>query len=75
MTNLSKDSSNKLPVNRFEVVIIAAKQARKINQVFLNESEEAKERKRFKPAVEALKSLSKGEIEFQYPAFKIRMIR
>jgi DNA-directed RNA polymerase omega subunit len=70
MTNISKDSLNELPENRFAVVIIAAKQARKINQVFLNQRE--KEGKRLKPAVEALKSLSKGEIEYRYPEFKIQ---
>jgi DNA-directed RNA polymerase omega subunit len=76
MTNLSKDSLNKLPANRFAVVIIAAKQARKINQLFLSEREkEEKEGKKLIPAVEALKSLSKGEIEFQYPEFKIRKPR
>lgn len=78
MTNLSKDSLNKLPANRFAVVIIAAKQARKINQVFLNEREKEKEEKEgkiFKPAVEALKSLSKGKIEFRYPEFKIIKVR
>ncbi len=76
MTNLSKDNLNKLPVNRFAAVIIAAKQARKINQLFLSEREkEEKEGKKLIPAVEALKSLSKGEIEFQYPEFKIRKPR
>jgi len=76
MTSLSKDNLNKLSVNRFMAVIITAKQARKINQEFLSEREkEEKQGKMFKPAVEALKSLSKGEIEFQYPESKIRKVR
>lgn len=76
MLDFSLDNLKNSELNRFVAVIIAAKQARKINQEVLSEREkEEKEGKMFKPAVEALKSLSKGEIEFQYPESKIRKVR
>ena len=76
MLDFSLDNLKNSELNRFVAVIIAAKQARKINQLFLSEREkEEKEGKKLIPAVEALKSLSKGEIEFQYREFKIRKPR
>jgi len=69
MLDFSLDKLSKLPANRFASVIIASKQARKINEAFLAErekEEEINERKEPKPSVEALKSLLNGEIKFQY---------
>jgi hypothetical protein len=55
---------------------VAAKQARKINQDFLAEREsragEEEEIKEPRAADEALKSLVKGKIEFEYPEVRTR---
>ncbi|HVP36638.1 MAG TPA: hypothetical protein VMT04_06535 [Terriglobales bacterium] len=74
MPDFSLDEKSNLRINRFTKVIVAAKKARKINQDFIaeketNSDEEAKEPR---AAEEALKSLLKGKIEFEYPELRAR---
>jgi hypothetical protein len=76
MSDFSLDVLDKSRINRFAAVIVAAKQARKINQDFLAEREsragEEEEIKEPRAADEALKSLVKGKIEFEYPEVRTR---
>jgi hypothetical protein len=76
MPDFSLDVLDKSRINRFAAVIVAAKQARKINQDFLAEREsragEEEEIKEPRAADEALKSLVKGKIEFEYPEVRTR---
>ena len=76
MPDFSMDDQHKSRMNRFATVIVAAKKARKINQDFIAEKEarigEEEEVKEPKAADEALKSLVKGKIEFEYPDVRIR---
>ena len=76
MSDFSLDVLDKSRINRFATVIVAAKQARKINQDFLAEREsragEEEEIKEPRAADEALKSLVKGKIEFEYPEVRTR---
>lgn len=76
MPDFSLDDLDKSRINRFAVVIVAAKKARKINQEFIAEREnlagQEQEIKEPKTANLALKSLLKGEIEFQQPGVKAR---
>jgi hypothetical protein len=76
MPDFSLDVLDKLRINRFAAVIVAAKQARKINQDFIAEREsragEEEEIKEPRAADEALKSLVKGKIEFEYPEVRTR---
>jgi len=76
MSDFSQDDLYKSRINRFATVIVAAKKARKVNQDFIAEKEtrasEKEEIKEPKAADEALKSLVKGKIEFEYPDVRIR---
>ncbi|MDP3025524.1 MAG: hypothetical protein Q8O10_08310 [candidate division Zixibacteria bacterium] len=76
MPDFSLDVLDKSRINRFAAVIVAARQARKINQDFLAEREsragEEEEIKEPRAADEALKSLVKGKIEFEYPEVRTR---
>jgi len=76
MPDFSLDVLDKSRINRFATVIVAARQARKINQEFIAEREnlagQEQEIKEPKAANLALKSLLKGEIEFQQPGVKAR---
>jgi len=76
MPDFSLDVLDKSRINRFAAVIVAAKKARKINQEFIAEREnlagQEQEIKEPKTANLALKSLLKGEIEFQQPGVKAR---
>jgi DNA-directed RNA polymerase subunit K/omega len=70
MPDFSLDDLCKSRINRFATVIMAARQARKINQDFLAEREnrkgEEEEVKEPRAADKALESLLKGEIGFEY---------
>jgi len=76
MSDFSLDDLYKSRINRFAAVIVAARQARKINQDFLAEREsragEEEEIKEPRAADEALESLMKGKIEFDYPEVRTR---
>lgn len=76
MSDSSLDDLYKSRINRFATVIVAARQARKINQDFLAEREnrvgEGEEAKEPRAADKALESLVKGKIEFEYPEVKTR---
>jgi DNA-directed RNA polymerase subunit K/omega len=76
MPNLSMDDQHKSRINRFATVIVAAKKARRINQDFIAEREtrvgDEEEVKEPKAADEALESLVKGKIEFEYPEARTR---
>ena len=76
MSDFSLDDLYKSRINRFAAVIVAARQARKINQDFLAEREsragEEEEIKEPRAADEALESLVKGKIEFEYPEVRTR---
>ena len=76
MSDFSLDVLDKSRINRFATVIVAAKQARKINQDFLAEREsragEEEEIKEPRAADKALESLVKGKIEFEYPEVRTR---
>lgn len=68
MSDFSLDDLYKSRINRFATVIVAARQARKINQDFLAERENriGEEVKEPRAADKALESLLKGEIGFEY---------
>jgi len=76
MSDFSLDDLYKSRINRFAAVIVAARQARKINQDFLAEREsragEEEEIKEPRAADKALESLVKGKIEFEYPEVRTR---
>jgi DNA-directed RNA polymerase omega subunit len=76
MSDFSLDDLYKSRINRFAAVIVAARRARKINQDFLAEREsragEEEEIKEPRAADEALESLVKGKIEFEYPEVRTR---
>ena len=74
MPDFSLDEKSSLRINRFAKVIVAAKKARKINQDFISEKETSldEEAKEPRAAEEALKSLLKGKIEFEYPESRTR---
>ncbi|MCJ7458527.1 MAG: DNA-directed RNA polymerase subunit omega [candidate division Zixibacteria bacterium] len=76
MSDFSLDDLYKSRINRFAAVIVAARRARKINQDFLAEREsragEEEEIKEPRAADEALESLMKGKIEFEYPEVRTR---
>jgi len=71
MSDFSLDDLYKSRINRFATVIVAARQARRINQDFLAEREnrtgEEEEVNEPRAADRALESLVKGKIEFEYP--------
>jgi DNA-directed RNA polymerase omega subunit len=76
MSDFSLDDLYKSRINRFATVIVAARQARKINHDFLAEREsrvgEGEEVKEPRAADKALGSLVKGKIEFEYPEVRTR---
>ena len=76
MSDFSLEDLGKSRINRFATVIVAAKQARKINQDFLADREgrkvEEEEVKEPRAADKALESLMNGKIEFEYPDVRTR---
>ena len=74
MSDFSLDDLYKSRINRFATVIVAARQARRINQDFLAEREnrtgEEEEVNEPRAADRALESLVKGKIEFEYPELR-----
>lgn len=76
MPDFSLDDQDRSRMNRFATVIVAARRARKINQDFLAKREsqagEEEELKEPKAAEDALESLARGKIEFEYPQVRTR---
>jgi DNA-directed RNA polymerase subunit K/omega len=74
MPVFSLDEIQRSRMNRFATVIVAAKKARKINQDFIAERVTSLDEvvKEPRAAEEALKSLLKGKIEFEYPELRTR---
>lgn len=76
MRDFSLDDQGTSSMNRFATVIVAARRARKINQDFLAKREslavEEEELNEPKAADEALESLAREKIEFEYPQVRTR---